>query len=98
MICHHLLQTVGRHIQNHMTDSSVKHNHSQKTPRRTMPKCRHCKKPVALNERSVPSADCRCVSKKGVGEVKKEIMYSCLLCDCVLGFAVFLGGVLTGRA
>jgi len=29
--------------------------------------------------------------------VKKEIMYSCPHCDCVLGFSFFLGGVLTGR-
>jgi hypothetical protein len=32
-----------------------------------------------------------------VGTVKKEIMYSCPHCGCVLGFAFFIGGMLTGR-
>jgi len=37
------------------------------------------------------------VYKEVTGNVKKEIMYSCPHCDCVLGFGFFLGGKLTGR-
>jgi phage terminase large subunit GpA-like protein len=62
-----------------------------------MAKCPHCKKAVTLkaNERSGP--DTRELQREVVGKVKKEVMYSCPHCDCVLGFAFFLGGVLTGR-
>jgi hypothetical protein len=37
------------------------------------------------------------VHKDVVGVVKKEIMYSCPHCECVLGFGFFIGGLLTGR-
>jgi hypothetical protein len=63
----------------------------------TMAKCPNCKKPVVLNEKSAPTADSRPVQKEVVGKVKKEVMYSCPHCECVLGFGFFLGGVLTGR-
>ena len=62
-----------------------------------MAKCPHCKKPVTLNEKAAASPDSRPVRKEVVGTVKKEVMYSCPHCDCVLGFSFFLGGVLTGR-
>ena len=61
-----------------------------------MAKCPHCKKPVALNDKA-DSSDSRPVRKEVLGKVKKEVMYSCPHCDCVLGFSFFLGGVLTGR-
>lgn len=61
-----------------------------------MAKCPHCKKPVTLSEQTA-SADSRPVRKEVVGIVKKEVMYSCPHCDCVLGFSFFFGGVLTGR-
>jgi phage terminase large subunit GpA-like protein len=62
-----------------------------------MPKCPHCKKYVALSEKTASSPDDRPVRKEVVGKVKKEVMYSCPHCDCVLGFAFFFGGLLTGR-
>jgi hypothetical protein len=61
-----------------------------------MAKCPHCKKPVSLNDKAA-TADSRPVRKEVVGAVKKEIMYACPHCDCVLGFSFFLGGMLTGR-
>ncbi len=60
-----------------------------------MPKCPHCKEAITLDSARKDSADE--VQKDVEGTVKKEIMYSCPHCDCVLGFAFFLGGLLTGR-
>lgn len=62
-----------------------------------MATCPHCKQPVTLNEKGATSPESRPVRKEVVGSVKKEVMYSCPHCDCVLGFSFFLGGVLTGR-
>jgi len=61
-----------------------------------MAKCPQCKKLVSLNKRA-GSSDSRPVCKEVVGTVKKEVMYSCPHCDCVLGFSFFLGGTVTGR-
>ena len=68
----------------------------QNVGERNMAKCPHCKKPVILNGKAA-STEPRPVRKEVVGRVKKEVMYSCPHCDCVLGFSFFLGGVLTGR-
>jgi phage terminase large subunit GpA-like protein len=62
-----------------------------------MTKCPHCKKPVSLSAKTASSADALPVRKETVGSVKKEVMYSCPHCDCVLGFSYFLGGLLAGR-
>ena len=61
-----------------------------------MPKCPHCKKPVRLSEKAAAS-EALPVRKEVVGTVKKEVMYFCPHCDCVLGFSFFLGGAFTGR-
>jgi hypothetical protein len=60
-----------------------------------MAKCPHCGGEVTLhstrrNERNE-------VEKDVEGTIKKEVMYSCPHCDCVLGFAFFFGGLATGR-
>ena len=60
-----------------------------------MAKCPHCKKPVSLESTRKEGAEE--VSKEVVGIIKKEVMYSCPHCDCVLGFAYFIGGLATGR-
>ncbi len=60
-----------------------------------MAKCPHCKEEVTLDSTRKDSADE--VQKDVEGMVKKEVMYSCPHCDCVLGFAFFLGGMLTNR-
>jgi len=60
-----------------------------------MAKCPHCKQPVTLEKANREVADL--VHKDVVGAVKKEIMYSCPHCDCILGFGFFVGGLLTGR-
>jgi hypothetical protein len=62
-----------------------------------MAKCPHCQKSITLAETASTVPEVRPVRKEIVGKVKKEIMYVCPHCDCVLGFAFFLGGVLTGR-
>ena len=60
--------------------------------------CPHCKQPVTLEKTRRESGDLpEEVHKEVVGVVKKEIMYSCPHCDCVLGFGFFLGGLATGR-
>ncbi|HPC59614.1 MAG TPA: hypothetical protein PKX23_03065 [Verrucomicrobiota bacterium] len=61
-----------------------------------MPKCPYCKKAVTLSEKTAGS-EAQPVRKEVVGTVKKEVLYSCPHCECVLGFSFFLGGVLTGR-
>jgi hypothetical protein len=62
-----------------------------------MAKCPHCNKPVALSENASSPQDARPVRKEVAGLLKKEIMYSCPHCECVLGFGFFLGGFWTGR-
>ena len=62
-----------------------------------MSKCPHCKKPVTLGGRATSASGMLPVRKESVGAIKKEVMYVCPHCDCVLGFAFFLGGLLTGR-
>ena len=62
-----------------------------------MAKCPYCKKPVTLSDKAASTPDSRPVRKEVVGAIKKEIMYWCPHCDCVLGFGSFLGGLLTGR-
>jgi hypothetical protein len=63
-----------------------------------MAKCPHCKQPVTLDKatREVATASDE-VHKDIVGAVKKEIMYSCPHCECILGFGFFIGGLLTHR-
>jgi hypothetical protein len=63
-----------------------------------MAKCPHCEKAVTLDKttREVAPASEE-VHKDVIGIVKKEIMYSCPHCDCILGFGFFHGGLLTGR-
>jgi phage terminase large subunit GpA-like protein len=60
-----------------------------------MAKCPHCEKQVNLESTKKERFDE--VRKDVEGLVKKEVMYSCPHCDCVLGFAFFLGGIATGR-
>jgi hypothetical protein len=62
-----------------------------------MAKCPYCKKPVTLSEKATQTSESHPVRKEVFGTVKKEVMYSCPHCECVLGFGFFLGGVLTGR-
>ena len=60
-----------------------------------MAKCPHCGKEVTLESTKKDGIDE--VRKDVEGLLKKEVMYSCPHCDCVLGFAFFLGGIATGR-
>jgi hypothetical protein len=60
-----------------------------------MAKCPHCKELVTLD--SAKRDRKGGVHKDTEGAIKKEIMYSCPHCDCVLGFAFFIGGLITGR-
>jgi len=63
-----------------------------------MAKCPYCKQAVDLSQTKRESADVSDeIHREVKGTVKKEIMYSCPHCDCVLGFGFFLGGLLTGR-
>jgi hypothetical protein len=57
--------------------------------------CPHCRSEVTLGDTKQETA--HEVQKDVEGLVKKEVMYSCPHCDCVLGFAFFLGGFATGR-
>ncbi len=60
-----------------------------------MAKCPHCEKEVTLGaSRKEENNE---VQRETEGMIKKEVMYSCPHCDCVLGFAFFLGGLITGR-
>lgn len=54
--------------------------------------CPHCEKPVTL-KKGEPDQ----VRRQVEGTIKKEILYACPHCDKVLGFAYYLGGLLTGR-
>ena len=60
-----------------------------------MPKCPHCKEEVTLDSTQRDLHDE--VHKDVAGTIKKEVMYSCPHCECILGFAFFFGGVVTGR-
>lgn len=63
-----------------------------------MAKCPYCKQAVDLSQTKRESADVtEEVHREVKGLVKKEIMYSCPHCDCVLGFGFYFGGLLTGR-
>ena len=55
-------------------------------------KCPHCEKTVTLTK-GEPNQ----IYRETEGVAKKEVMYSCPHCEKVIGFAFFLGGVLTGR-
>ncbi|MHC4881869.1 MAG: hypothetical protein ACYTFX_09540 [Planctomycetota bacterium] len=57
-----------------------------------MAKCPHCEKSVTLKK-----GEQNQVQRDVVGSLKKETMYSCPHCDKVLGFAHYIGGLLTGR-
>lgn len=63
-----------------------------------MANCPHCKQPVTLEKTHRDTHDFPDeVHKDVVGLVKKEVMYSCPHCECVLGFGFFFGGLVTGR-
>jgi hypothetical protein len=60
--------------------------------------CPHCRNQVALDKARRESGELPDeVHKEVVGIIKKEVMYSCPHCDCVLGFGFFFGGLATGR-
>ena len=60
-----------------------------------MAKCPHCEKPVVLKASGMDKMNEVCKEVKGF--LKKEIMYSCPHCGCVLGFGFYFGGLATGR-
>ncbi len=60
-----------------------------------MAKCPYCENPVVLTATGFDKKNE--VNKETKGAVKKEVMYSCPHCDCILGFGYFFGGLLTGR-
>ena len=62
-----------------------------------MATCPHCRKPVTIKKDGDGSPDARPVQREVYGALKKEVLYSCPHCDCVLGFGHFLGGMITGR-
>ncbi len=55
--------------------------------------CPHCEKEITLFSEDKSNE----VQKEVLGVIKKEVMYSCPHCDKALGFALFLGGLATGR-
>lgn len=57
-----------------------------------MAKCPHCEKLVTMKNHDTDQVYCEVV-----GRIKKETMYYCTHCEKVLGFAYFMGGLLTGR-
>ena len=57
-----------------------------------MAKCPHCEKPVTLKK-----GEQNQVQRDVVGSFKKETMYACPHCEKVLGFAFYIGGLVTGR-
>ena len=57
-----------------------------------MAKCPHCEKMVTLKDNDPNAVQC-----ETEGAIKKEVMYSCPHCEKVIGFAFFMGGLLTGR-
>ena len=60
-----------------------------------MAKCPYCEWEVMLE--SAQRQGVEEVDKEVHGAIKKEVMYSCPHCDKVLGFAFFVGGMVTGR-
>ena len=60
-----------------------------------MAKCPYCKQPVVLKGNGSDRKNEVCKEIKGA--IKKEVMYFCPHCDCVLGFGFFIGGLATGR-
>jgi len=63
-----------------------------------MPKCPHCQESVTIKSvRRDHHSEEEEVDREVYGTIKKEVMYSCPHCDCVLGFGYFVGGFLTGR-
>ncbi len=60
-----------------------------------MAKCPYCGKPVVLKAKGPENENQ--IAKEVYGKIKKEIMYSCPHCNCILGFGSFIGGMLTGR-
>ena len=60
-----------------------------------MAKCPHCSEKVTLDSARKEIRDE--IHKEVEGVLKKEVMYFCPHCDAVLGFAFFLGGMLTRR-
>lgn len=58
-----------------------------------MAKCPYCNKSVTLEKGNGSTS----VQREVRGIIKKEIMYSCPHCDCVLGFGYYIGGLLTGN-
>ena len=61
-----------------------------------MSKCPYCNEPLTLAAGSSSERKNE-VLREVKGFIKKEIMYSCPHCQCVLGFGSFFGGLLTGR-
>jgi hypothetical protein len=60
--------------------------------------CPYCKQVITLEKARRESAELtEEVHKDVAGLVKKEVMYSCPHCECILGFGFFLGGLLTQR-
>ncbi len=57
-----------------------------------MAKCPHCEETVTLKK-----GESNQICRQTEGSAKKEVMYSCPHCEKVIGFAFFLGGILTGR-
>ena len=55
-----------------------------------MARCPYCKAPVTID--STDKDEHTEVQKDVKGLIKKEVMYSCPHCECVLGFAYFVGG------
>lgn len=69
-----------------------------------MAKCPYCKTAVTLEKTNRETRDHdpsqtepETLHKEVSGAIKKEVMYSCPHCDCVLGFGFFFGGLLTHR-
>ena len=60
-----------------------------------MAKCPYCEGEVTLE--SAQRQGVEEVDKEVHGILKKEVMYSCPHCDKVLGFAFFVGGMVTSR-
>ena len=61
-----------------------------------MAKCPHCKEALTLKAASASDRKTE-VLREVKGVIKKEVMYICPHCQCVIGFGSFFGGLLTGR-
>ena len=60
-----------------------------------MAKCPYCEKSVLLEAKGSERENE--IVREVEGTIKKEVMYCCPHCDCVLGFGFFIGGLITGR-